>query len=267
MHESGALRLSRQAEPNAVRRPSLAGDGLPERMRSTVVAFLGLTAAAGLALVAIFAQLGFPVLSPAPLPSSPSGAQLGCQGGAAEARLRGCDCAGAGCDRFAWCLCRPDRLRGCGSRRAWLQRRRRLGGPRLGLPGRKRPRRLRADSRTGSESGSGTRSRTDRRTGAGRSPRLLPRHRRAAFQGEAGHLEAEQPGTEARRLQAAEVGSRSRARASPRSRRSRSRRRRNRSPPSQKRLRRPKPKYVPTPPPAPVDKGNGNEKGRDKKDK
>jgi len=57
---------------NAVRRPSLAGDGLPERMRSTVVAFLGLTAAAGLALVAIFAQLGFPVLTPAPLPSAPT---------------------------------------------------------------------------------------------------------------------------------------------------------------------------------------------------
>jgi hypothetical protein len=57
----------------SIRRPSLAGNGLPERMRSTVVAFLGLTAAAGLALVAIFAQLGFPLLSPAPLPSGPSG--------------------------------------------------------------------------------------------------------------------------------------------------------------------------------------------------
>lgn len=56
----------------SIRRPSLAGNGLPERMRSTVVAFLGLTAAAGLALVAIFAQLGFPLLSPAPLPSGPA---------------------------------------------------------------------------------------------------------------------------------------------------------------------------------------------------
>lgn len=55
-----------------LRRFSFAGDGLPERMRSTAVAFLGLTAAAGLALVAIFAQLGFPLLSPAPLPSEPA---------------------------------------------------------------------------------------------------------------------------------------------------------------------------------------------------
>lgn len=55
-----------------LRRFSFAGDGLPERMRSTAVAFLGLTAAAGLALVAIFAQLSFPLLSPAPLPSEPA---------------------------------------------------------------------------------------------------------------------------------------------------------------------------------------------------
>ena len=51
--------------------PSLAGTGLPERMRTTAFAFLGLTAAAGLALVAIFAQLSFHVLSPTPLPSEP----------------------------------------------------------------------------------------------------------------------------------------------------------------------------------------------------
>src|SRR5436853_2664119 len=52
--------------------PSLAGTGLPERMRTTAFAFLGLTAAAGLALVAIFAQISFHVLSPAPLPSEPA---------------------------------------------------------------------------------------------------------------------------------------------------------------------------------------------------
>jgi hypothetical protein len=56
----------------ALRLPSFAGDGLPERMRSTTFAFLGLTAAAGLALVAMFAQPGFPLLSPAPLPDQPS---------------------------------------------------------------------------------------------------------------------------------------------------------------------------------------------------
>jgi hypothetical protein len=55
-----------------LRRFSFAGDGLPERMRSTAFAFLGLTAAAGLALVAIFAQLSFPLLSPAPLPNEPA---------------------------------------------------------------------------------------------------------------------------------------------------------------------------------------------------
>src|SRR5215213_8686533 len=56
-----------------MRRFSFAGDGLPERMRSTAFAFLGLTAALGLALVATFAQLSFPVLSPAPAPSGPLG--------------------------------------------------------------------------------------------------------------------------------------------------------------------------------------------------
>jgi hypothetical protein len=41
-------------------------------MRTTVFAFMGLVAAGGLALVAIFVQMGFPVISPAPLPSDPS---------------------------------------------------------------------------------------------------------------------------------------------------------------------------------------------------
>jgi len=57
--------------PKAPRLPSVAGNGLPERMRTTAFAFLGLTAAAGLALVAIFAQLSFHVLTPAPLPDEP----------------------------------------------------------------------------------------------------------------------------------------------------------------------------------------------------
>jgi collagen type III alpha len=42
-------------------------------MRSTGFALLGLTAAASLALVAIFALPGFPLLAPAPLPDEPSG--------------------------------------------------------------------------------------------------------------------------------------------------------------------------------------------------
>jgi DNA polymerase-3 subunit gamma/tau len=49
------------------RLPSFAGKGWPERMRSTAFLFFGLTAAAGLALVAIFAQLNFPLLSPVPV--------------------------------------------------------------------------------------------------------------------------------------------------------------------------------------------------------
>ena len=41
-------------------------------MRSTAFAFLGLTAAAALGLVAIFAQLGFPLVATGPLPEDPS---------------------------------------------------------------------------------------------------------------------------------------------------------------------------------------------------
>lgn len=70
MHE--VVRSIEKWKPlRAARLPSLAGSGLPERMRTTAFAFLGLTAAAGLALVAIFAQIGFHVLSPAPLPGEP----------------------------------------------------------------------------------------------------------------------------------------------------------------------------------------------------
>lgn len=75
MHEQ--MRSVFRKKIGSVRRPSLAGDGLPERMRTTAFAFLGLTAAAGLALVAIFAQLGFPLLSPAPLPSATEPSAIG----------------------------------------------------------------------------------------------------------------------------------------------------------------------------------------------
>src|SRR4051812_15878922 len=60
---------------SALRLPSFAGEGLPERMRSISFALLGLTAAAGLALVAIFAQPGSTLLAPAPLPDQPSADQ------------------------------------------------------------------------------------------------------------------------------------------------------------------------------------------------
>lgn len=44
-------------------------------MRSTAFALLGLTAAAALAMVALFAAPGFPLLGPAPLPSEPPARQ------------------------------------------------------------------------------------------------------------------------------------------------------------------------------------------------
>lgn len=56
----------------AWRPPSLAGTSLVQRMRTTTFALLGFGAAAGLALVAVFAQPGWPLLSPAPLPHEPS---------------------------------------------------------------------------------------------------------------------------------------------------------------------------------------------------
>jgi len=67
------MHSSRNKTPlRGLRFSSLAGKGMPERIRNFGFAFLGLTAAAGLAVVAIFAQMSFPLLSPAPLPSAPS---------------------------------------------------------------------------------------------------------------------------------------------------------------------------------------------------
>ncbi len=54
-------------------RPSLAGNGLLERMRSTAFALLGVTAAMGLGLVALIAQQGWPVLPFSPIPGPPVG--------------------------------------------------------------------------------------------------------------------------------------------------------------------------------------------------
>lgn len=49
-------------------KPSFAGTGLLERMRSTTFAILGITAAMCLGLVAIVSQQGFPVLPALPIP-------------------------------------------------------------------------------------------------------------------------------------------------------------------------------------------------------
>jgi hypothetical protein len=71
MHEE--VRSPLHIKPlSSIRLTSVAGQGLPERMRSTVFAFLGLTAAAGLVLVAAFAQLGLPLPSAAPMTSDPA---------------------------------------------------------------------------------------------------------------------------------------------------------------------------------------------------
>ena len=82
MHEE--VRFDFHKRISSPRLTSFAGQGLPERMRSTAFAFLGLTAAAGLAFVAIFAQLSFPLLSPAPMPSDPSQANAVAQAVAVE---------------------------------------------------------------------------------------------------------------------------------------------------------------------------------------
>jgi hypothetical protein len=52
--------------------PSLLGDGLPERLRSTSIALLGIVAAVGLGIVAFALQLGFPLAASAPLPQPPA---------------------------------------------------------------------------------------------------------------------------------------------------------------------------------------------------
>ena len=54
-------------------RPSFAGTGLLERMRSTTFALLGLTAAMGLGLVLTLSQQSWPLLPSAPIPGFSSG--------------------------------------------------------------------------------------------------------------------------------------------------------------------------------------------------
>ncbi|HEX8689347.1 MAG TPA: hypothetical protein VF729_03800, partial [Solirubrobacterales bacterium] len=43
--------------------PSLLGEGLPERLRSTSIALLGIVAAVGLGIVGFALQLGFPLIA------------------------------------------------------------------------------------------------------------------------------------------------------------------------------------------------------------
>jgi hypothetical protein len=51
--------------------PSVLGDSLPERLRSTLIAMLGITAAVGLGLVAVALQQGFPLVASGPIPEPP----------------------------------------------------------------------------------------------------------------------------------------------------------------------------------------------------
>jgi hypothetical protein len=62
LHKPLQLRFPRLAMP------SLLGSGLPERLRSTLIALFGLTAAAGLSMVAFVLQQGFPLVASGPIP-------------------------------------------------------------------------------------------------------------------------------------------------------------------------------------------------------
>jgi len=62
-----------QPGPHRPALPSLLGDGLPERLRSTSIALLGIIAAVGLGIVGFALQIGFPLIANAPLPQPPAG--------------------------------------------------------------------------------------------------------------------------------------------------------------------------------------------------
>lgn len=64
--------LHRRGQPwsHLFSRPSLLGDGLLERARSTSFAMLGLTAAVGLGLVALALNQSWPLLPGGPIPGA-----------------------------------------------------------------------------------------------------------------------------------------------------------------------------------------------------
>jgi beta-lactamase superfamily II metal-dependent hydrolase len=61
-----------QLRPRRLSLPSLLGDGMPERLRSTSIGLLGVVAALGLGTVALALQLGLPPVASGPLPEPPS---------------------------------------------------------------------------------------------------------------------------------------------------------------------------------------------------
>jgi hypothetical protein len=68
MHESVDSKRTRSGSGWRI---SVAGVGVTERLRTMAFALLGLTAAAGLGLVALFAQPGWPLRGTGPLPETP----------------------------------------------------------------------------------------------------------------------------------------------------------------------------------------------------
>ncbi len=64
-----------QRQPHPVRRPSLLGEGMLDRARATSLALLGVTAAVGLAMIALALNLGWPLLAGAPIPGFEDGQQ------------------------------------------------------------------------------------------------------------------------------------------------------------------------------------------------
>lgn len=69
-----------------MKRPSLAGSGVLERLRSTTFALLGGTALFGLLIVALMAQQGVPFLPTLPLPGIEKGGEQGVSGGSVVSR-------------------------------------------------------------------------------------------------------------------------------------------------------------------------------------
>jgi hypothetical protein len=65
------FRKRSQAQPRRLVFPSLLGDGMPERLRSTSIALIGTVAAVGLGTVAFALQLGLPAVVSGPLPEPP----------------------------------------------------------------------------------------------------------------------------------------------------------------------------------------------------
>jgi hypothetical protein len=62
----------KRAQPRRPTLPSLLGDGMPERLRSTSIALIGTVAAIGLGTVAFVLQLGLPSVVSGPLPEPPA---------------------------------------------------------------------------------------------------------------------------------------------------------------------------------------------------